>query len=214
MESPRERVFLCNELSAFGNQEDEVVAFKQPWMRLHRIIVTMCGMLMLAGLLLMGGGPDVRAVDAADKKQSTKKGLEKNVRKQTPVQVFMQSKLEDNTTILEGLMTNQFEQIVTASEHLSLMSTATEWHVIQGPIYKQHSEEFRRSVSELKKAAAKENLDGAALAYMHMTMTCINCHKFVRGSRIADGNVAPPIDEKAFALGRLEFPESAREEQN
>ena len=112
----------------------------------------------------------------------------------------MQAKLKDNTTILEGLMTNQFGQVAKAAEHLNLMSTATEWHVIQGPVYKQHSMEFRRATGELKKAAKKKNLDAAALAYMHMTMTCINCHKFVRGTQLVDGG--PGLDDADALIGQ------------
>jgi hypothetical protein len=176
---------------------------QQPGTRMRRIMATLVGTSALVGLFVLGIGPDLQAVDAASKKKPAQKRGEKDIRKQTPVQVFMQAKLKDNSKILEGLMTNQFAQIASAADHLSLMSTATQWHVIQGPIYKQHSEEFRRSVDELKKAANKKNLDGAALAYMHMTMTCINCHKFVRGTRLADGNVRPPIDEAALVLGNL-----------
>jgi len=133
------------------------------------------------------------AAEPAAQNDARRKPAKPNIRKQTPVQVFMRAKLKDNTTILEGLMTNQFDQIVEAADHLILMSTATEWHVIQGPIYKQHSTEFRRAVERLKIDAEKKNLDAATLAYMHMTMTCVSCHKFVRGTQLA-GNVEVPTN--------------------
>ena len=136
--------------------------------------------------------------NADNKEDADKKGNKLDIRKLTPVQAFMRAKRNDNSTILEGLMTNQFDQIVDAAEHLHLMSTATEWHVIQGPVYKQHSTEFRQTVERLKTEAKKKNLDGATLAYMHMTMTCVNCHKFVRGTQLADATI-PDTDSAAVA---------------
>ncbi len=134
--------------------------------------------------------------DSSDKRDKKQKGSkEKDIRKKTPVEVFMRSKLSDNSAILEGLMTNDFEPIKEAADHLILMSKATEWHVIQGPIYKQHSVEFRRAAERLKRDAEKENLDAAALDYVHMTMACVSCHKFVRGTQLADGRDPLPIQD-------------------
>ena len=49
----------------------------------------------------------------------------------------------------------------------------------------EHSVEFRRTADAITAAAKKKNLDGAALAYVDMTMKCVNCHKYVRGVRIS-----------------------------
>ncbi len=166
--------------------------------RTGKILATAaCAFAALAGVLWLAAAPPDRTARAADPAPQEKKGDGKDkssqpdIRKLTPVQVFMRAKLEDNTKILEGLMTDRMDQIVDAAEHLNLMSTATEWHVIQGPIYKQHSTEFRRAVEHLKTEAEKKNLDAATLAYMHMTMTCINCHKFVRGTQLASNSELP-----------------------
>lgn len=138
---------------------------------------------------------NVRAADSPSnnlKIAQKKKKPKKDIRDQTPVELFMRDKLEDNSEILEGLMTENFEEMIEAAEHLKLMSTATEWHVIQGPIYKQHSAEFRRAADQLIVDAKKKNLDAATLDYVHLTMTCVSCHKFVRGTRVAGHNL-PPI---------------------
>ena len=42
----------------------------------------------------------------------------------------------------------------------------------------------------MTEAARKKNLDGAVLAYVDLTMKCINCHKYVRGVRVSQA--APP----------------------
>ena len=42
------------------------------------------------------------------------------------------------------------------------------------------SREFRRACESLRSAAKDKNLDGAALAWMEVTLKCIQCHKYVR----------------------------------
>lgn len=102
-----------------------------------------------------------------------------------PVQAFMRAKLTHSKEVLEGLTLEDFDRIAKHGQELSLLSQAAAWNVLQTPEYKQHSLEFRRSADSLTKAAKNKNLDGAALAYVDVTLKCINCHKYVRGVRTA-----------------------------
>ena len=101
------------------------------------------------------------------------------------VREFMRRKLPHSQKVLEGLVTEDFESIAKHAQELSLISQAATWQVLQTPDYLDHSTEFRRAADRLTEAARKKNLDGAALAYIDVTMSCINCHKYVRGVRIA-----------------------------
>ena len=103
------------------------------------------------------------------------------------VSKFMRAKLEHSQKILEGLATEDYESISKNAQDLSLLSLAASWQVLQTEDYQQHSREFRRAADALKDAAKKKNLDGAALAYVDVTLKCVNCHKYVRGIRIAHG---------------------------
>jgi hypothetical protein len=40
--------------------------------------------------------------------------------------------------------------------------------------------EFQRYADDLAKNAKQGNIDGATLAYLKLTMNCIQCHKYVR----------------------------------
>ena len=40
--------------------------------------------------------------------------------------------------------------------------------------------EFQRLADEMALKAKEKNLDGATLAYLRLTMNCVNCHKYVR----------------------------------
>ena len=98
---------------------------------------------------------------------------------------FMRAKLSHSQKVLEGLTTEDFDMIAKNSQAMSLLSQATNWQVLQTEEYLQQSRDFRRAADALTEAAKKKNLDGAALAYVELTMKCINCHKYVRGVRMA-----------------------------
>jgi cytochrome c556 len=57
--------------------------------------------------------------------------------------------------------------------------------VFQTPEYRQHSLEFQQICRKLQTSAEARNVDGAALAYVQLTMSCVNCHKYTRGIRMA-----------------------------
>ena len=96
------------------------------------------------------------------------------------VRDFMQVKLEDSKKVLEGLTVEDFDLIVKNSQAMSLLSEDAAWQVLQTPEYAERIAEFRRTTDRLTAAAKKKNLDGAALAYVELTMKCIDCHKYIR----------------------------------
>ena len=113
------------------------------------------------------------------------------------VHAFMQVKLEDSKKVLEGLTTENFDLIVKNSQEMSLLSEDALWQVLQTPEFVQRSADFRRITDRLTEVARKKNLDGAALAYVELTMSCIECHKYVRDQRSGVANrQKPPSDAK------------------
>lgn len=101
------------------------------------------------------------------------------------VDEFMQLKLEHAQDLLEALATEDFEAAAKHSQEISLLSQQATWQVLQTPEYNQHSSEFRRSADAVSLAARERNIDAASLAYVDMTMKCFNCHKYVRGAKMA-----------------------------
>ncbi len=108
------------------------------------------------------------------------------------VSEFMKLKLQHAQKVLEGLVMEDFDTIEKNSQSLSLLSQAETWQVLQTPDYLQHSGEFRRAANAVTNAAREKNIDGAALAYLEMTMKCVNCHKYVRDVRMA--NAGPALE--------------------
>jgi hypothetical protein len=97
---------------------------------------------------------------------------------------LMRQKLEHAQKVLEGIALNDFDKIEKNGEDLMLISKALEWQVLKTPGYEVHSNQFRRAVEGLIEKAKDKNLDGAALSYVEVTLTCVKCHKYVRESRM------------------------------
>lgn len=101
---------------------------------------------------------------------------------------FMRKKLDASNQILEGLVTEDAGLISKGAKVLAEMSTAEKWQVQNNVMYRQFSTEFQQSAKKLVDAAEKENFDLAALRWIDTTMKCMECHKFVRGARLAGGH--------------------------
>jgi hypothetical protein len=96
---------------------------------------------------------------------------------------FMRMKLEYSKNVLEGLTLENFETIVKNAQGLKRLSEAAQWEVPTIPNageYIVFTSEFQRLTDELVKKAREKNMDGATLAYLRLTMNCVNCHKYVR----------------------------------
>lgn len=98
---------------------------------------------------------------------------------------FMRLKLEHSQKILEGLVTEDYEVMAQHAQKLSLLSLDASWQVLQTTEYAQESVEFRRAADALTAAAKRKNPDSAALAYVNVTMKCVQCHRYLRDTRAA-----------------------------
>jgi len=97
---------------------------------------------------------------------------------------LMQRKLKHAQTVLEGLAINDFDKIGDSAQELLVISKLAEWKVVKTPRYANYSNEFQEIAEKLIKAAKEKNLDGATLAYLEMTSSCVKCHKHFREVRM------------------------------
>lgn len=95
---------------------------------------------------------------------------------------FMRKKLEYSQRILEGLALESYGTIAEQAEKLMAMSQAAAWQLSDQPEYLEFSGTFRREVGALARAARERNLDGATMAFLRATTSCVECHKYVRRS--------------------------------
>jgi hypothetical protein len=96
---------------------------------------------------------------------------------------FMRMKLEYSKKALEGLTLENYDSIARNARALRLLSQAAEWEVPTIPNatdYVVYTREFQLLTDEMANKARDKNIDGATLAYLRLTMNCVNCHKYVR----------------------------------
>ena len=129
-------------------------------------------------LLLMAGEclPAGRGGDDVDKPSKTAE--------------LMKKKLKCSQGVLEGIALNDFDKITDNADQLITISQQVEWVVVKTPQYEAFSNQFRKNAESLVKDAKAKNLDGAALDYVDLTMTCVKCHKYVRETRGRGGTAA------------------------
>jgi cytochrome c556 len=98
---------------------------------------------------------------------------------------FMRQKLNISKDVLEGLALEQFTSIEKNGRALKRLSEAAEWKISLVPNdsdFALFTIAFQRNADELVKQAKEHDIDGAMLAYLKLTMNCVECHKFIRRS--------------------------------
>jgi hypothetical protein len=96
------------------------------------------------------------------------------------VKVLMHRKLENAQKILEALTLNDVDKAAKSAEELIQISKEAEFVVFKTRDYEVHSNDFRRSAETLVKQAKEKNLEAAKLTYLGMTLSCFQCHAYVR----------------------------------
>jgi hypothetical protein len=100
------------------------------------------------------------------------------------VSALMRKKLQHSQLVLEGIAVNDYDKIAKNAEGLIAVGKEAGWKVLKTPEYEVYSNDLRRSAESLIRNAKAKNTDGAALAYVDMTLTCVKCHKHVREVRM------------------------------
>jgi len=125
------------------------------------------------------------AVVKDDAKTDKTNKIEK--KKEPILRKFMRQKLEASNMVLEGLVTDDLGMVEVAADRMLKMSKAELWRTMADRSYARYSNQFVRAVERLKAKSKKAgSVDGAALAWMNVTHSCIECHEWVRNVIIAD----------------------------
>jgi cytochrome c556 len=101
---------------------------------------------------------------------------------------WMKKKLEYSEHILTGLAKEDYELIAKNARSMKALSQMEKWVRAGLPEYRAQLRIFENANEQLIRTADAEQLDGAALAYVQLTLSCVNCHKVVRAN---PGETAP-----------------------
>jgi hypothetical protein len=106
----------------------------------------------------------------------------------------MAAKLKNSQALLEGIALANYDKITRSAERLIQLSKTAEWLVYKTPRYEMHNNAFRRAAEVIVQKARARNIDGVALAYVDMTLSCVRCHQYVREIQDARLRVRPRRD--------------------
>lgn len=137
---------------------------------------------LLVVAVLAGIGSWWHRASQAEEKELAKRNIPVN----QELRDFMRKKLEASNDILEGLTTDDTDLIEKGAKKLAELSGTEQWRISKDAMYKQFSDEFTRNAEKLVEAAKEKNIDRAALRWMDTTMSCIECHRFVRNVLVVE----------------------------
>jgi len=98
---------------------------------------------------------------------------------------IMRQKLDHMQQLLEGLTLARYPMMERNANDLRILSELSSWNILRTPEYLRYSSDFRDTSERLSQAAIDQNLDAATLAYVELTLKCVECHKHVRGQQLA-----------------------------
>ena len=136
---------------------------------------TVCFAMVTAGFLLLFCEPPScpGAEEATEASQSSA-----NSEKQ--YSFWMEQKLRLSKDILTGLAVADFDKIGKGAEVMRGLNRL-ERFVRRSPAgYRDELTQFNQANKALVRAAQKENLEAATLAFNQLTISCVSCHKVMR----------------------------------
>jgi len=97
----------------------------------------------------------------------------------------MREKLQQSQGLLAALVTSDWNELARRSRALESLTRDPAWAVMNAPEYSRHAVGFLRATEDLIDAAERHDLEGAPLAYVAVTLSCVRCHQAVARSRLA-----------------------------
>jgi len=95
--------------------------------------------------------------------------------------VWMKQKLVASQNILAGLTRGDYEAIEKNAQSMLAVGYLEKWVRADTPGYRRMMRDFEYANKSLTLAAREKNLDGATVAYVQLTFSCVHCHKLIRG---------------------------------
>jgi cytochrome c556 len=117
------------------------------------------------------------AAAAAGQEQKTPQATE------SQPSVWMRKKLDFSRNILAGLASEDFDKVVANAQAMQGMTKFESFIRGKMPEYRTQLEVFQDANEQIIEQAQKDNVEGAALAFTQLTISCVNCHKRLRATK-------------------------------
>jgi hypothetical protein len=94
---------------------------------------------------------------------------------------WMDVKVKESQKIFKALAMADFKAIDESAEKLKSLNKIENFVRRSTPGYQTQLRNFEFSVNEVRRQANRKNLEGVAMGFHQLTMSCVNCHKQIRG---------------------------------
>jgi len=98
---------------------------------------------------------------------------------------LMREKLGHAQKILEALASSDYTLLEREAVALERITESPKWDVLRTPEFGRYSAAFVKAAHDLAESARQRDLDLAASQYGGLTMSCYQCHRYLKGARIA-----------------------------
>ena len=98
---------------------------------------------------------------------------------------MMREKLVHAQRVLEALTISNYEMLDRESAALTRIAESPRWAELKTPELRGYTDSFLKAVADLAAASKRRDLDSAAANYSTLVTTCYQCHKHLKGTRIA-----------------------------
>jgi hypothetical protein len=99
---------------------------------------------------------------------------------------WMKTKLDMSQKILAGLTKGDLEAVQADGQRMNVVNFMEKLVASDQPHYKEYMRQlnsFETANRELIRQASAKNVEGATLAYVQLTVSCVQCHRVVRDAK-------------------------------
>jgi hypothetical protein len=98
----------------------------------------------------------------------------------------MQQKLAQSQQLLGALVTSNWMALSQRTSALQALTSQPGWQVLTTPEFHDQTAAFQRATQALATAATQRDQRTALTAYNQLVTSCVECHRYVARSRIAE----------------------------
>jgi cytochrome c556 len=98
---------------------------------------------------------------------------------------MMREKLLHTQRVLEALTTSDYDMLSRESVALSRIAESPTWAELKTRELRIFTDNFLKAVADLADASKRRDLDAAAVDYSALVTTCYQCHRQLKGLRVA-----------------------------
>jgi hypothetical protein len=85
---------------------------------------------------------------------------------------------------LEAVVTSNWQLLDRESREMARVIHDPAWQSLITPGLSRYSEAFLRATDDVTEAAERHDLERASLAFISLSTSCVNCHRYLARARI------------------------------